>query len=130
MFLHALADSLGSLGVIVSTVLVKYHGLSVADPICSFLVAVMVLVSGIPFLKSTALQLLLKSPKGLKRRVKSSQLALLELDGVRQCSLECWRLSKEEDQGSCTVTVSNPKENLRSEIVEILEKQRLKSCFV
>lgn len=69
VFLHALADSLGSLGVIASTVLVKYYGLTLADPICSFLVAAMVLASGIPFLKSTALQLLLETPKGLKKRV-------------------------------------------------------------
>jgi len=62
VFLHALADSLGSLGVIVSTVLVKYYNLPVADPICSFIVAAMVLASGIPFLKSTALQLLLQTP--------------------------------------------------------------------
>ena len=65
VFLHALADSLGSLGVIVSTVLVKYHGITVADPICSFIIAAMILISGIPFIKSTARQLLLECPSGL-----------------------------------------------------------------
>jgi len=54
VFLHVLADSIGSLGVIVSTILVKYYGYTIADPICSFLIAAMILVSGIPFIKMTA----------------------------------------------------------------------------
>ena len=54
VFLHVLADSLGSLGVIISTVLVKYYHYKIADPICSFVIAAMILTSGIPFVKMTA----------------------------------------------------------------------------
>ena len=39
MFLHILADTLGSIGVIVSSLLIRYHGWMVADPICSMLIA-------------------------------------------------------------------------------------------
>lgn len=50
VFLHVLADCLGSLGVIISSILVKYYGLYIADPICSFLISLMILASGIPFI--------------------------------------------------------------------------------
>lgn len=62
VYLHVLADSLGSLGVIISTILVKYFSLTVADPICSFLIAAMILASGIPFIKMTAKQLVMQNP--------------------------------------------------------------------
>ena len=62
VFLHVLADSLGSLGVIISTILVKYYGITNADPISSFLVATTILISGIPFIKMTVIKLVLKAP--------------------------------------------------------------------
>jgi zinc transporter 5/7 len=60
VFLHVLADSLGSLGVIVSTALVKYRGVTIADPICSLIVAAMILASGVPFIKATVRQMVLQ----------------------------------------------------------------------
>ena len=54
VYLHVLADMLGSLGVIASSIMVRYWGLTIADPICSLLIAAMILTSGIPFIKMTA----------------------------------------------------------------------------
>jgi solute carrier family 30 (zinc transporter), member 5/7 len=53
VYLHVLADSLGSLGVIISTLCVKYFDLVIADAICSLLIATTILLSGVPFLKMT-----------------------------------------------------------------------------
>jgi len=39
VFLHILADTLGSIGVIVSSLLIRYLGWMVADPVCSMLIA-------------------------------------------------------------------------------------------
>lgn len=50
VFLHVLADCLGSVGVIISSILVKYYGLYVADPICSFIISLMILASSVPFI--------------------------------------------------------------------------------
>lgn len=50
VFLHVLADTLGSVGVIFSSILVKYYGMYVADPICSFIISLMILASGVPFI--------------------------------------------------------------------------------
>jgi zinc transporter 5/7 len=50
VFLHVLADTLGSLGVICSSILVKYYEIYIADPICSFIISLMILASSIPFI--------------------------------------------------------------------------------
>ena len=75
VFLHILADCLGSVGVIVSSMLVKYYGLYVADPVCSFIISLMILASSVPFIQLTASTLILKNSKGLARngqKIKSS----------------------------------------------------------
>lgn len=59
VYLHVLADSLGSLGVIISTLCVKYFNLVIADAICSLLISTTILLSGLPFLKMTVKQLVL-----------------------------------------------------------------------
>ncbi len=42
VYLHILADALGSGGVIVSSLLVEYKGLTIADPICSFCISILI----------------------------------------------------------------------------------------
>lgn len=69
VYLHVVADSLGSLGVIVSTLCVKYFNLVIADAICSLLISTTILLSGIPFLKMTVKQLVLQTPAKLKRKL-------------------------------------------------------------
>ena len=44
VFLHILADTLGSVGVIASAVLMQSFGLMIADPICSILIAVLIVI--------------------------------------------------------------------------------------
>ena len=55
MFLHILADTLGSVGVIISAILMHMFGWMIADPICSIFIAVMIALSVSdkkPFLKT------------------------------------------------------------------------------
>merc|ERR1719322_724160 len=52
-FLHILADTLGSAGVIVSTLLMHYFGWMIADPICSIMIGVLISLSVWPLLKSS-----------------------------------------------------------------------------
>ena len=42
VFLHILADTLGSVGVIISSGLIYYFGWMVADPICSMFIACLI----------------------------------------------------------------------------------------
>ncbi len=65
VFLHVLADALGSVGVIFSSVLVKYYDMYVADPICSFIISVMILASVVPLIKMTSANLIMMTPNPL-----------------------------------------------------------------
>lgn len=68
VFLHVLADCLGSVGVIASSILVKYYDLYVADPICSFIISLMILASAVPFIQLTASYLILKAPSNIRNK--------------------------------------------------------------
>jgi Co/Zn/Cd efflux system component len=48
-----LADTLGSVAVIVSSILIKYFGCYVAEPVCCFLISVLILGSAVPFTQQT-----------------------------------------------------------------------------
>lgn len=62
VFLHVLADTLGSVGVIISTLLIKQFGWLIADPICSLFIATLIFLSVIPLLKDACEVLLLRTP--------------------------------------------------------------------
>lgn len=62
VFLHVLADTLGSIGVIVSTFLIEQFGWFIADPVCSLFIAVLIFLSVIPLIKDACQVLLLRLP--------------------------------------------------------------------
>lgn len=61
VFLHVLADTMGSVGVIISTLLIEWYGWTGFDPIASMIIAIMIFLSVIPLLKETS-SLLLNTP--------------------------------------------------------------------
>merc|ERR1719204_2347842 len=54
VYLHILADLLGSVGVIVSSLLVKHYSWHRADPFCTLIIAIMIIASVFPLFKSSA----------------------------------------------------------------------------
>ena len=72
MFLHVLADTLGSVGVIISSILIENFGWNIADPICSMFIATMILLSVLPLLKETAQILLLRTPTDMEEDIISA----------------------------------------------------------
>lgn len=82
VFLHVLADTLGSLGVIISSLLIEYKGWFVADPICSFLISLLILSSVYPLLKITASTLLLTVPSETTAAFQDTLNRVLLFDGV------------------------------------------------
>lgn len=42
VFLHIVADTLGSVGVIISAILMQKYDLMIADPICSMLISILI----------------------------------------------------------------------------------------
>jgi len=62
IFLHILADTLGSVGVIVSSLLIHFFGLTISDALCSVFIAVLIFMTVYPLIKSTSKLLLQETP--------------------------------------------------------------------
>jgi len=54
VFLHVLADTLGSVGVIISTCLIQRYDLRIADPICAFIISILILMSVFPLVSHSS----------------------------------------------------------------------------
>lgn len=65
MFLHILADTLGSVGVIVSAILMQMFGWMRADPICSMFIAILIALSVLALIKDSVLILMQRQPNAL-----------------------------------------------------------------
>jgi zinc transporter 5/7 len=82
IFLHILADALGSVAVIISTLLTKYYGWSGWDPIASCIIAVLIFLSAIPLVKSSGARLMLSLPNDVEYGVRNTLGELGTLKGV------------------------------------------------
>ena len=65
VFLHILADALGSLSVIVSSILIHYKQWYIADPICSAMISLLIMMSALPLTQQTGTILLQQLPADL-----------------------------------------------------------------
>lgn len=70
IFLHILADTLGSVGVIISSALIWLYDWKIVDPICSLCIAILIFMSVVPLLKSSAKTLLQRTPEHFEEILK------------------------------------------------------------
>ena len=71
IYIHILADTLGSVAVLISAFLIKYYKLHISDPICSLFISSMNIFSTIPVLKNASMTLLhIPSEKIIKKKKK------------------------------------------------------------
>ncbi|XP_018417476.1 PREDICTED: zinc transporter 7 isoform X3 [Nanorana parkeri] len=82
VFLHIVADTLGSIGVIISTLLMQHYGWMIADPICSMLIAMLIFVSVIPLLKQSIGILMQRTPPSLDNVLPECYQRVQQLQGV------------------------------------------------
>ncbi|XP_066514784.1 proton-coupled zinc antiporter SLC30A5 [Hoplias malabaricus] len=82
VFLHVLADTLGSVGVIISTVLISQFGWLIADPICSLFIATLIFLSVIPLLKDACEVLLLRIPPEHEKDLNFALEKIQKVEGV------------------------------------------------
>ena len=74
IYIHILADTLGSVAVLFSSFLVKYYKLYISDPICSLFISAMIIFSTIPVLKNASMSLLhIPNKKISKKKNKIEQ---------------------------------------------------------
>ncbi|PAA76313.1 hypothetical protein BOX15_Mlig008285g1, partial [Macrostomum lignano] len=89
VFLHVMADTLGSVGVIISSFLVSWFGFYIADPVCSLFISLLILLSVMPLLKDTVSVLALSSPMP---EAEDALQRLLAISGVMRCrNCRFWR---------------------------------------
>lgn len=82
VFLHILADTLGSVGVIVSAVLMQMFGWMIADPICSMFIAVLIALSVLALIKDSVVILMQRQPATLDHVLPQCYQKVVSLPGV------------------------------------------------
>ncbi|ODH12633.1 hypothetical protein ACO22_08071 [Paracoccidioides brasiliensis] len=82
IFLHILADTLGSVAVVISTILVHYYKWPGFDPIASCLIAILIFASAIPLVASTSKTLLLALPADVEYTLRDALAGVSTLRGV------------------------------------------------
>ncbi|KEG06844.1 cation transporter protein [Trypanosoma grayi] len=90
VYLHILADLLGSVSVMISSILIAFTGMRVADPICSVLSSAFIAISAFPLLEETGRVLLLSSqPYNSDDFFQKSVSAIKEVSGVTTVDSFC-----------------------------------------
>lgn len=113
VFLHILADTLGSVGVIISALLVKYFGLMIADPICSMMIAILIAISVVPLLKESVGVLMQRTPVSLDYKLPSCYQKIMQLEGVYRINEpHFWTLCSDVFVGTIKVQIA-PNANAR-----------------
>ncbi|KAL6711679.1 putative zinc transporter msc2 [Coniothyrium glycines] len=108
IFLHILADALGSVAVIISTLLTKYYGWSGWDPIASCIIAILIFLSAIPLVKSSGARLMLSLPNDVEYGIRNTLGELVTLRGVVGYAVPKFWL---EDEGAAHAAVHAKEED-------------------
>ena len=102
VFLHIIGDTLGSVNVIISGLLIKFltpDERFLADPICSLVIVIIILINVVPLIKISSSILLQKVPKSLDLEVIRQSLSSIE--GVLKIhDFHVWQLDDQRIVGS------------------------------
>lgn len=82
IFLHILADTLGSVAVVISTILIHFYGWPGFDPLASCVIAILIFASAVPLVTSTAKRLLLALPADVEYNLRDTLAGVSTLRGV------------------------------------------------
>ncbi|RXM28800.1 Zinc transporter 7 [Acipenser ruthenus] len=82
IFLHIVADTLGSVGVIISALLMQNYDLMIADPICSMIISLLIGVSVVPLLRESIGILMQRTPPSLDHVLPECYQRVQQLQGV------------------------------------------------
>jgi len=107
VFLHILADTLGSVGVIVSAILMHLFGWMIADPICSIFIAIMIGMSVWPLISESTGILMQGQPTQLDLVLPECYNKVTQIEGVQGVQeTHFWTLSSNVYVGSLKLEVS------------------------
>ncbi|PIM97405.1 Zn2+ transporter ZNT1 and related Cd2+/Zn2+ transporters (cation diffusion facilitator superfamily) [Handroanthus impetiginosus] len=133
IFLHVLADTMGSVGVVISTLLIDYKGWLVADPACSIFISALIVSSVIPLLRNSAEILLQRVPRSVEQNLKEALNDVRKLKGVFGIqNLHVWSFTNTDIVGTIHLHVSADadKSSIRKEVSHILHDAGIKDLAV
>ena len=82
IYLHIMADALGSVAVVISTLCVRYFGWSGFDPLASCVIAILIFASAIPLVLSSGKKLLLSLPGDVEYTLRDVLAGVSTIRGV------------------------------------------------
>jgi zinc transporter 5/7 len=98
IFLHILADTMGSAAVMVSTTLIYFVGWNGWDPLASCIIAILIFMSSMPLISSSAKKLLLTVPDDVEYSLRETLSGVSDIRGVASYSVpRFWMGDKNTD---------------------------------
>ncbi|MBY0029815.1 cation transporter [Priestia aryabhattai] len=123
-FLHVIGDLLGSVGAIIAALLIMFFGWSLADPIASVLVAILIIISAFRVTRDSINILMEGAPSHID--VTQVREALIAINNTLEVhDLHIWAISSDIPSLSCHIVVNDLKSSsmVMNSAKEILEKQ-------
>jgi zinc transporter 5/7 len=114
IYLHVFADALGSVGVIISSLLIRFRGWQWSDPLCSMLIASLILLTTVPFLKRCYRLLAgVHTERQAAHLQEALQKSELGSDSYQIQSLRVWYLTWDIPVITASVRMAGPPYNLQ-----------------
>ncbi|PSK35471.1 hypothetical protein C7M61_004507 [Candidozyma pseudohaemuli] len=118
IFLHILADTLGSVGVVISTILTTLFKWQGFDPVASIIIAVLIFSTAVPLIKSTGSSLLLQLGEKKEQTVRNALNDITTIKGIKSfTSVRFWPSHSKQIKGYIHIQV------YRGESITLLKKQ-------
>ena len=133
VFLHIMADTLGSVGVIISSLLIEYFGWFRSDPLCSMIIAILIFLSVVPLLKDSVMVLLQRVPMDTEADFYSALDKIAKLENVVNIyDPHLWQYSSAVMVASVRVYVNARanEQQIISDSREILQDSGFSECNV
>ncbi|KAI8993184.1 Metallo-dependent phosphatase-like protein [Pilobolus umbonatus] len=124
VFLHMVADTLGSCGVIVSTLLIQRFGWTGFDPIASLFIAVLIIISVIPLIRQATEVMMLELDDDKVAMVEGTLQEVKSLYGVYNVThIRFWPYETDSIVGSIHVQVQDDIDTqaMRKAVTDLLQ---------
>ncbi|KAM7511419.1 hypothetical protein LguiB_010294 [Lonicera macranthoides] len=133
IFLHVLADTMGSVGVVLSTLLIQYKGWLAADPACSIFISILIVSSVIPLLRNSGEILLQRVPRAHEQDLNEALKDVMKIKGVQGIqNLHVWSFTNNDVVGTLHLHVSTEtnKAYAKARVSDILHDAGVKDLTV
>jgi zinc transporter 5/7 len=138
IYIHILADTLGSIAVLISSYLIRFHDIKISDPICSCLISILIVYSTIPVLKNSAVILLHIPNSAIKIRKEKIKKKCDEYNdsGFIIQSIDLWMLKKNNFVCDIKIIKNNNiadngnKKLLYKDLSRLMKELKIKEFFI